>query len=38
MGFPIYSQSMDVNYAGAKAFAEVLRNAGLDATVGYRGD
>jgi len=34
----VYWQDMDVNAAGARAFAEVLRENGLDAYVGTRMD
>lgn len=34
----VYGQDMDVNIEGARAFAEVLKGYGVDATVGYRYD
>jgi hypothetical protein len=33
-----YTQDMDAKYAGAVAYAEVLRKYGIDATAGCRLD
>ena len=38
MGFPVYQQDLDFHRAGAKAFAAVLRENGIEAIVDSRLD